>query len=126
MPSQDFVVLAPAVRSAGVPIVSPTVTMPANVLKVIVTPNLLLTDKLADGLSLTLAVERSPDGGSSWFLVAGLTWTSYGAAGYSSGTLVNPDPSVRFPATQFTGQQFRATLVPAQALSVGATITVVT
>lgn len=125
MPTQDFVVLASTSRQPGV-IVSPTVLIPANVLLVIVTANLQLADKLANGLSLSLAVERSDDSGASWHPVVGLGWTSYGSAGYTSGALVNPDPSVRMNPAMFQGQLFRASLTLPQALTVGVTMTVKT
>jgi len=120
MPTQDFVVLSPAVRQGQ--ITSPSVQSPANILGIRFTLNLLLADKLATGLTASLHVEHSVDGSTNWLPVCGFGWTSYGPAGFRT----NPDPFLTFKPTAFPSEFFRAILDVPQSLSVGATITVTT
>lgn len=120
MATQDFVVLAPAVRSGQ--IISPGVQAPANILGIRFTLNLLLADKVAEGLTASLHVEHSVDGSTNWLPVCGFGWTSYGAAGFRN----NPDPFLTFKPSAFPNEFFRAILDVPQALNVGATIQVTT
>lgn len=122
----NIVVLAQQSRQGT--FVSAPVSIPTTITGIRIYANIALADKLSDGLTMSLNVERSEDAGVTWLDLAGFGWTSYGAAGYPAGKdgIVNPDPSLSFSPLPFLGQLFRVTTVIPQPLTVGATIALTT
>lgn len=128
MAVQAVQVLAPAVRQGT--LISASVTIPAAVSWINVIANVLLADKLADGLTFAVDIQRSVDGVTGWQTVAGFGWTSYGPAGYPAspkGTYpANPDPAVAFNPSVYVGQHFRLVAEVPQPLSLGLTVEITT
>lgn len=126
MAVQSTVLLAQASRQGT--FTTSTIIIPPAVLRIKLICNIALADKLAVGLQMSMDCQRSTDGGANWTSVAGITWTSYGPAGYPAGKdgVVNPDPSLSFNPSIFIGQQFRLVAVIPQPLSVGLTADITT
>ena len=129
MPVQTVVVATPQTRTGT--FTSPSVQIPASVLRLKFIANLLTADKLSDGLTFTMDVQHSVDGATNWLPVAAFGWTSYGAGGFTSrddsGTVVtNPDPSLAFAPNAFPQHFFRMIVVVPQALSIGLTVLITT
>jgi hypothetical protein len=126
MPIQTTQIAAPAVRQ-GV-FTSPTFSIPAGILNLKLSANLLLADKLAVGLTFDLDVQHSPDSGATWRSACGFGWTSYGPGGIPNGIggSTTPDPYVAFAPIAFLGQPFRLVATVAQPLSIGLTVDITT
>lgn len=129
MPVQTTPVIAQQARQGT--FTSGSFSIPANILLLQIVANIALADKLATGLTCDLNLERSADGGTSWFPLVGFGWTSYGPAGYhtvdkTGQAIDNPDPSLTFNPRTFDGQLFRLVSVIPQTLTVGATVVVTT
>jgi hypothetical protein len=123
-------VLASATRGPGT-FTTPTFTIPANILYLSLSVNVSLADKLSVGKSLTLDVQHSSDGGTTWSSLIGVGWSSWGPGGFhmvdKNGVAIdNPDPSCSLGPQQYIGDTFRIVVTLPQALTFGATVAVTT
>lgn len=129
MPTTNTVVLAQQTRQGT--FTSNAFTIPANILRLTLTANIALADKLATGLTLDLDVQHSVDGTTNWQSVVGFGWTSYGPAGYhvigKDGTPIdNPDPSLSFSPKTFLGDSYRLVASIPNTVTAGLTVSITT
>jgi hypothetical protein len=112
-------------RNAGTYTFAWNQPIPANYRFATATAVLNTADKLAVGNKLDVSTAFSPDGNPPFVFANGISWTSYGPGGLTTvDGVVNPDPVIMVPLLLRTGQFIQATIVLAQALFAGATITI--